>query len=160
MKDEHQVRVRLMTGLKVPVKDRFWTKANKTDTCWLWTANLDECGYRRISMNRIMRGAHRISYQMIVGEIPEGLEIDHLCRVRHCVNPDHLEVVTHKANTERSVHRNSLKVECQFGHPFDKENTYNKGDGSRGCRICCGTPLACQELRRIPSIPNRESHIA
>ena len=120
MKDEHQVRVRLMTGLKVPVKDRFWTKANKTDTCWLWTANLDECGYRRISMNRIMRGAHRISYQMIVGEIPEGLEIDHLCRVRHCVNPDHLEVVTHKANMERSVHRNSLKVECQ----------------SRGCRIC------------------------
>lgn len=86
--------------------------------------------------------AHRLSYELHKGEIPEGLEIDHLCRNRWCVNPDHLEAVTRRENIMRGDgpkklgELNSKKTHCKHGHPFDKENTRYRPTGGRSCRIC------------------------
>lgn len=114
---------------------RFWAKVEKTDTCWLWTAALVK-GYGRF-YDTDMRpvGAHRWAYELLVGPIPEGLTIDHLCRVRRCVNPDHLEVVTQREN----VARVPPKTHCPHGHAFTAANTYirkPKADGLRPARQC------------------------
>ena len=86
-----------------------------------------------------MVAAHRFSYEERVGPIPEGLELDHLCRVRHCVNPAHLEPVTTRENVLRSRGNpftvNALKTHCVNGHPFDEANTYYFGKW-RQCRAC------------------------
>ena len=82
---------------------RFWTKVDKTETCWLWTPPLDDSGYGKFSVSGKKVGAHRWAYEEINGAIPDGLQIDHLCRVRNCVRPDHLEAVTHLENVRRSV---------------------------------------------------------
>ncbi|KAB2977369.1 HNH endonuclease [Streptomyces sp. SS1-1] len=82
--------------------------------------------------------AHRVAYQEIVGPIPEGLQLDHLCRVRHCVNPAHLEPVTSRENTlrgENLVAINAAKTHCKRGHLFDAANTY-RWRNSRICREC------------------------
>ena len=88
---------------KTPVNtmDHFWAKVDKTDTCWLWTSTLNWDGYGQIRMQGKMRIAHRLSYETLVGPIPGGLELDHLCKVRNCVRPDHLEPVTHAENVAR-----------------------------------------------------------
>lgn len=88
----------------IEVANRFWSKVNKTETCWLWTAAIvQSTGYGRIGTGgrHHMNSAHRVAYEMMVGPIPKGLQIDHLCRVRHCVNPAHMEVVTSAENTRR-----------------------------------------------------------
>jgi hypothetical protein len=69
--------------------------------CWLWCGSTDTSGYGKILVRRKLIPAHRLAYEYYVGPIPAGLEIDHLCRVRHCVNPDHLEAVTHRENLMR-----------------------------------------------------------
>lgn len=83
-------------------EDRFWKRVNKTDTCWLWTGGQIGKGYGVFRLNGGGKLAHRVAYQFVKGEIPEGLEIDHLCKVRHCVNPSHLEAVTRLENMLRS----------------------------------------------------------
>lgn len=80
----------------------FWAKVRKTDTCWLWFGDRKDTGYGRYKFGRKNVAAHRFTYELAKGPIPEGLEIDHLCRVRNCVNPDHLEAVTHLVNVRRS----------------------------------------------------------
>ena len=83
------------------VQERFWAKVRKTDGCWLWTGSHNGLGYGTIrSVGRKMY-VHRYSYELLVGPIPAGLELDHLCRVPGCVNPDHLEPVTHAENLRR-----------------------------------------------------------
>jgi hypothetical protein len=84
-------------------------------------------------------GAHRWSYEALVGPIPPGLEIDHLCRVRNCVNPSHLEPVTKAVNILRGESmsaRHARQTHCKSGHPFDAENTRMTTDGQRRCRTC------------------------
>lgn len=123
--------------------ERFWEKVQKTDTCWLWTAAADGYGYGRLTTNGSTRapGAHRVAYELMVGPIPDGLTIDHLCRVKLCVNPAHLEVVTRAENARRgaidSRPNRPLKTHCKYGHEFTPENTYWRpaGDG-RNCRTC------------------------
>ena len=86
------------------IAERFWTKVKFTDSCWLWTAAKSPLGYGRFRL--IAPGevyAHRYAYEFCVEHIPGGLEIDHLCRVRHCVFPNHLEVVTHRENVLRGI---------------------------------------------------------
>jgi hypothetical protein len=84
--------------------------------------------------------AHRLSYEIHKGPIPDGLVIDHLCRVRACVNPEHLEPVTHHENIARGISRiseNMVKTHCMRGHPFNEKNTYWAKDGTeRVCRKC------------------------
>jgi hypothetical protein len=81
------------------VEERFWAKVEKSDNCWNWTAHL-VYGYGKLRVGNQMVSAHRISYEMANGPIPEGMLIDHICHNRACVNPDHLRPVTHKQNLE------------------------------------------------------------
>lgn len=117
----------------------FWNKVEKTATCWLWRGHIGRLGYGVFSMYRKLAKAHRVSYEWAKGPIGEGLEIDHLCRVRHCVNPEHLEAVTHSTNMRRSLSPpgfHAAKTHCLRGHPFDETNTYLGSKGERFCRKC------------------------
>ena len=108
--------------------------------CWLWTA-ATENGYGRFHFEGAMRWAHRIAWVLFVGLIPEELELDHLCRVRHCVNPEHLEPVTHRENVLRGDGGpavNAKKTYCPQGHPLEGENLVARSlrRGKRECRTC------------------------
>lgn len=70
--------------------------------CWLWTAHRNADGYGVFRFDGQMGGAHRFAYRLLVGPVPDGMELDHLCRMRHCVNPEHMEIVTHAENVRRS----------------------------------------------------------
>lgn len=124
-----------MPKLKVSVAEFFISKIRKTSTCWIWTGFVGPNGYGSIGK----RYVHRLSYEMFVGTIPEKLEIDHLCRNRRCVNPSHLEPVTHKENSVRGFGTsgiNARKSSCLRGHEFNRRNTRIDKNGSRKCRIC------------------------
>lgn len=115
---------------------KFWAKVLPVDDgCWLWTgATLRGYGtYMRAGGAYI---AHRYAYEDRVGPIPTGLDLDHLCRCRTCVNPDHLEPVTRGENLRRGYAARGLKTHCAQGHPFDEVNTFQRSDGGRGCRAC------------------------
>lgn len=124
---------------EAPPDERFWAKVDKTDTCWLWTAYISPDGYGRFDRLRAMgeQSAHRIAYVLLVGPIPDGLELDHLCRVRHCVNPLHLEAVTHAENVRRGRSGAHLgeRTHCPRGHEYTRENTYVHRN-KRSCREC------------------------
>lgn len=133
------------------VAERFWSKVEKTGSCWPWTGFCDRKGYGQFSpKSGVTKKAHRYAYELLVGPIPEGLQLDHLCRVRNCVNPDHLEPVTNRENTLRSprVH----KERCANGHEMTQENTYLHGE-HRYCRIC----RRDADRRRNPRGPRRRA---
>lgn len=124
-----------------PPLERFWPKVERTETCWLWQAKINNRGYGLFSYDGRMQAAHRVAYELLVGPIPEGLDIDHLCAVRHCVNPAHLEPVTHRENLLRGsgfAAVNAAKTHCPYGHEYTPENTYTSPhpDGGRICRTC------------------------
>lgn len=122
----------------IELPDRFWTKIEKIGGCWLWTAYTDHKGYGRFKLDGKAERAHRVSYEALVGPIPEGLQLDHLCRVRSCVNPDHMEAVTNRENCMRGdtlPAANAIKTHCPRGHEYSVENTYVHL-GGRTCREC------------------------
>lgn len=114
--------------------ERFWEKVDRTDTCWLWKGGRRNHGYGGFTISQHKYQAHRVAYELLVGPIPDGLTLDHLCRVRLCVNPDHLEPVTNKENVRRGL----WKILCKRGHPLSEaRHSINKnGNVVRVCRHC------------------------
>jgi hypothetical protein len=144
--------------------DRFLEKiAPEPNTgCWLWTAYARPVdGYGEISVGGSKGGpqlAHRVAHELFKGPIPNGLEIDHLCRVRCCVNPDHLEPVTRAVNIERGVGPATLRakyaatIRCPQGHEYTHGNTYfartAKGYTNRMCRTCLRDRKRARDAQR------------
>lgn len=123
--------------IKTP-EERFWPKVRKTETCWIWTAQVGKGGYGYFRINGRSGGAHRAAYLIFVGAIPEGYEVDHLCRVPLCVNPEHLEAVPPRINNLRSMSPaalNARKTHCPRGHDYTPV-TDRQGKTKRLCRTC------------------------
>ncbi len=107
--------------------------------CWLWQRPLDKDGYGKLGFRGNSRAAHRVAYMVFVGPWGEGLELDHLCRVRNCVNPAHLEPVTGAENYRRGLKTGI--THCKNGHEFTPENTYHWRGKHKHCRACRRVPL-------------------
>lgn len=122
--------------------ERFWSKVEKTSTCWLWMAGKRRgYGAFQITTNgqRSTIQAHRIAYGLVAGDVPVGLVLDHVCRVRACVNPDHLRPVTDAVNILAGIAPaaiNARKTHCKRGHSLmDESNVYRRGR-MRVCKAC------------------------
>jgi hypothetical protein len=143
---------RLLAGEMTEAEsDRFWSKVDRGEGCWLWTAGRTGAGYGIFWLRGGNALAHRLSYQIANGSIPDGLHIDHLCRVRHCVNPEHMEPVTIGVNVLRGIGitaMNVRKTHCAHGHEFTPENTFTMSNGGRGCRACRRKHWAEQAAQR------------
>lgn len=123
-----------------PADERFFARVVAgPGCCWIWTGPLSG-PYASFSVGRRSVLGHRWVWEFTNSPIPEGLTVDHLCRVKRCVNPSHMEIVTQRVNGERSdsaAALNSRKTECVNGHPFDAANTYTPPGGARRvCRAC------------------------
>ena len=122
-----------------PIGLRFMKKTEIIESgCWLWLGYTDRKGYGifGVSSGKTVK-AHRFSYELFVGPIPEGLPLDHLCRTRNCVNPFHLEPVTNQENVIRGFRARTAKTHCKNGHELTESNTYHHPKtGWRDCRKC------------------------
>lgn len=129
-----------------PALGRFLEKVSISDTsfhegspCWEWIGCKQSNGYGQFKADG-RRGAkktspHRFAYECYVSSIPEGHEVDHLCKNRGCCNPQHLEAITVQENRRR---RNADQTHCKHGHEYTKDNTYYRPNGKRNCRLCNG----------------------
>lgn len=108
--------------------------------CWFWSGYLFRSGYggfyHYIDGVRKLVRAHRFSYECFIGKVPKDKELDHLCRMKSCVNPNHLQPVTHKENIRRGICASSKKTHCLKGHPYSGDNLYMTPAGFRDCRKC------------------------
>lgn len=114
------------------------SKIDRTGDCWLWTGAQMRNGYGHVWVDGRCKAAHRVVYEALVEPILEGMELDHVCRVRRCVNPAHLEVVTHAENLTRGegfIGRQSRQTHCKRGHPLSGSNLY-RWKNKRQCRAC------------------------
>lgn len=126
-------------AIRLPATVRFWKFVSiEASGCWLWTGAINHNGYGLFHGTQRMGIAHRFAFEYFVGPIQSGLDLDHLCRNRACVNPAHLEPVPHRVNLLRGNSFsgvNARKTHCVHGHPFTPDNTRLKY-GHRLCRIC------------------------
>lgn len=128
-------------GSAIRMTDRFWPKVvEHPDGCWVWTASVSKgYGSFRGDTGTTVQ-AHRFAYRILVGDIPAGLEIDHLCRNRLCVNPWHMEPVPHRVNVLRGLAptaANAHKTRCNNGHNLSGDNVYRRVTlRKRECRTC------------------------
>jgi hypothetical protein len=148
---------------RTPLAERFHTKyeVDPETGCWNWTANIAPQGYGRIGADApdyTTLYAHRVSYELHKGPIPEGLVVDHMCNNRQCVNPDHLQAITHKANIERSPAphiQRWIAQRCVRGHDMaDPANVYVRKDtGRRQCKACIR--IRSEASARAAGVPER-----
>lgn len=127
---------------RLPLKLQASISPEPNSGCWLWLA-CDAQGYGRVLYNGRVEQAHRLVYELLVGPIPPGLVTDHLCRTRCCVNPSHIELVTHRTNILRGTGvsaRNVIKTACPLGHPYSGHNLVID-NGDRKCRLCKANTL-------------------
>lgn len=123
-------------------QERFWSKVKKSEGCWTWLGYSNRRGYGQVILQGKVIGAHRAAWSLSGKELPKfklGLSLDHLCKNKLCVRPDHLEVVTTAENTLRSDNicmQNKAKTQCKNGHMFTQENTVIRRSGHRDCRAC------------------------
>lgn len=106
--------------------------------CWNWLGTISAGKYGSIYYDGRMQKVHRVAWELEKGSVPNGMDLDHLCRNRKCCNPDHLEPVTRSENLRRSplMDRKSALTHCKRGHEFTTENTIIRKNGWRACRIC------------------------
>jgi hypothetical protein len=141
-------------------RERFFAKVSppNQDGCMLWTSSTSKDGYGRFLLFKKVRKAHRVAYELLVGPIEEGMEIDHVrergCRSRACVNPDHLEPTTRAVNNTRGgspTAKNARKTKCIRGHLFTVENTVVDHLGGRHCKECVRQRSRAAALRTTTS---------
>lgn len=145
------------------LEERFWLKVDRrsVDACWPWLASKDAAGYGNFSRTPVgpykrVTKAHRIAYELLVGSIPTGLTIDHLCRNTSCVNPAHMEPVTLQENMRRGnciSTQYARRTHCKRGHALTPENMMiwganTKNPGKRACRLCKNLKSAESKRRR------------
>jgi HNH endonuclease len=123
-----------------PLHVRFWSRVHPIGNCWIWMGGKNDKGYGQIVDKHVRYYVHRLSHEWFRGPIPDGHEIDHLCRNPACVRPSHLEAVTRRENQRRGFGFAGIKARktaCVHGHAFTAENTYIRpDDGNRQCREC------------------------
>lgn len=122
--------------------------------CLLWLGVVNQFGYGRLRRKEVSGVVHRLAYELTKGPVPPGLELDHLCRVRCCINPDHLEPVPKIVNVRRGMagtstrQRTLARTHCPKGHPYSGDNLFQrKGTGFRECRICMRERLRQQRAK-------------
>ncbi len=119
---------------------RFWAKVDRAGDCWKWTGALDSSGYGRFWFSGKLVAAHRFSLTLAGQTLASGLVVDHICRTRACVNPDHLRQVSNRTNLiENSIAAAAIgvaKALCKRGHPLSGDNLRFNKSGSRRCRAC------------------------
>ena len=144
----------------LPERIQSKTRINWKTGCWLWMHRCDSSGYGTIRFEGKTWSSHRLCYELLIGPIPKDREIDHLCRVRNCINPAHMELVTDRENALRG-NRNQFykKTHCIHGHKFSPENTYHppKRPMQRHCRICINERSLRSHKNRALAYPKHRS---
>lgn len=154
----HRHYERLRRNGKIQVRDRdpirrFWSRVTRTGYCWEWTGAKAN-GYGRVAWRGRVVAAHRLAYELRVGPIPDGLELDHLCRNRGCVRPDHLDPVTGRVNKLRGKGVSAAfagRDQCKNGHELTPENVY-LWRNARLCRTCRASRVIEHRERRTPTV--------
>ncbi len=141
-------------GPRMSLADRFWSKVERLgpDECWVWRSPLNRGGYGHFQLDGKTQSAHRVLFRVLGQDIPDGLQVDHICRNRACVNPAHLRFVTPAVNArENSISFAAINIQKEarpYGHPYSGENLIRRGNG-RWCRACARAEVQRRVRRRF-----------